>query len=745
MLFINLSDLCMKNISLNLYLNYEICSKYSWKIPNELGNLIYKYYFYSTTYREEDLNFFNGRITSITKFDKKYNKYCFIKILKIISIENLKEIYLSNSHLNEEISKNFGRILENCHKIEIIDISQNEFMGNGLLDICNGLTNSSNNLRRIDFSRCALNSIQSKYISKLLMYCSKIEKINLCWNRDLENGLLDICNGLINSSSSLREVNLSRCALDEKQCEDFAKLLHSAINVEIINLCWNRNMGNGLLCICQGLVNSSNSLRELDLSRCDLNGNQSKDVSKLLMKCHKLEIISIHFNNNLRDGLLDVCNGLKNSIKTLKKINFFWFDLNQYQILDVGRIIMNCSKIETIEIFWNKNVENELLEICKRLISSSNNLQKIDLSCCYLHENQTRDIAKLLRNYSKIEIINLNGNKNMGDGILNISNQLELSSHSLKEIHFSDCYLNESQSRGIGKLLSNCFALEKISLIWNKNMGKGLSCICEGLISSSNTLKEINLSCCSLDEIQTDHIAKLLINCGKIEAIRLDCNYNMGVGFSSICHGLKNSSSTLEEITLSYCDLSENQCGDIGNVLRYCRNIKKLDLCSNKNMGKGLSIVCNGLENSLSTLCNISFSMCNLNLEQCKCIGQLLTKCYKIEKINLQENENMNNGLLNICNGLSNSSNILKEINLSFCKLNENQSKNVGKLLTVCSTIEIIDLRQNEEMGNGLLDICNGLLNSSNTLKRIDLSCNLNENQRKSFKKLLRTCSKLKL
>lgn len=81
-----------------------------------------------------------------------------------------------------------------------------------------------------------------------------------------------------------------------------------------------------------------------------------------------------------------------------------------------------------------------------------------------------------------------------------------------------------------------------------------------------------------------------------------------------------------------------------------------------------------------------------MDFDDCETVGNVLNKCYFIQKIDLEEAE-MNNGFHLIINRLKRSTKCLEFINLSSCKLNDYLP--IYSLLTACSSLKEANLTKN--------------------------------------------------
>lgn len=113
----------------------------------------------------------------------------------------------------------------------------------------------------------------------------------------------------------------------------------------------------------------------------------------------------------------------------------------------------------------------------------------------------------------------------------------------------------------------------------------------------------------------------------------------------------KNNIKKLKEVNISNCDLSKgNKCKLIGLVLTAFNDIQHASFSENLLNKNDVEWICKGLSNSSKKLKNISLIDCNLREENCQFIEELLNKCSELENLNFSSNCNINNGIISICN-----------------------------------------------------------------------------------------------
>lgn len=78
---------------------------------------------------------------------------------------------------------------------------------------------------------------------------------------------------------------------------------------------------------------------------------------------------------------------------------------------------------------------------------------------------------------------------------------------------FSNCYLDEEQSKYLGDLFRKCISLKSVILNCNKDIGKGFLTICKGLFSSSHSLSKLHIAKCQFNQEEDNHLQELYKKC----------------------------------------------------------------------------------------------------------------------------------------------------------------------------------------------------------------------------------------
>nr|XP_039259263.1 uncharacterized protein LOC120335728 [Styela clava] len=213
---------------------------------------------------------------------------------------------------------------------------------------------------------------------------------------------------------------------------------------------------------------------------------------------------------------------------------------------------------------------------------------------------------------------------------------------TLLTMNFIECDLKSASLQTLASgLKGSNLKIMKLRLDRNKNMGvEGLSSVGQ-ILSNQSCVEELNLSYCNLSSDQLQAFKLSLGNNTEVINLQLYHNINMGVeGLSSVGQILSNQ-SCVEEVNLGYCNLSSDQLQTFKLSLGNNTEITQLRLNRNKNMGvEGLSSVGQILSNQ-TCVEELDLIYCNLSSNQLQAFNSSLGST-KIDWLGLDEDRTAN-------------------------------------------------------------------------------------------------------
>ena len=306
-------------------------------------------------------------ISSCANIDIKY-------LLPIIP--RLKYLDVSNCNLNK---KDFKLILKHGINLEYLNFDQNNLHGLSNLSASNikvlkvskcelqssqfmDILLNFTNLEEVDFSKNIFNDMDSVFNlphDRLDLESEPIAKRMCCRNSNPKFNLCDI---------NLKKLNLNACGI---KCEEFVKSVFDIKGLETLKIGANK-LNFDFKEIVRG--KARDTLKILDIQNCSIN---STDSIKCLTDFPVLEQLNLSYNtiSIIKD---DFSLGIsKNSLKELDMSNC---DLNQA----VLHAITDCSNLENLNL--SVNYFNDITDDFSLGVSKYS-LKEVDISSSYLGHN----------------------------------------------------------------------------------------------------------------------------------------------------------------------------------------------------------------------------------------------------------------------------------------------------------------------------------------------------------------------
>ncbi len=297
-----------------------------------------------------------------------------------------------------------------------------------------------------------------------------------------------------------------------------------------------------------------------------------------------------------------------------------------------------------------------------------------------------------------------------------LNNDLNLNHTTMNPI---DC-LSVGYFASVCSNTSNEFTL---SLSSSSIGDQGSKFLARGLSKCSHSQSKISVYLRNNDihEEGIHHIAEVIDNTSLISALDLSSNPIGNSGFST----LLSTNTSLKNLNLSICSLSLDDHRAIPRLLSTNTTLEHLNLSSNPIGNRGLSTLCDALSTNTS-LKNLNLSICSLSLDDHGAIPRLLSINTTLEHLDLSSNFIGNTELKNICESLSTNTS-LKSLDLTNCSLtiSDDNGAALYQLLNTNNSLEHLVLSNNTV--TNCRHIAAGLA-VNKTLKTLNLnSCKLTD------------------
>lgn len=581
----NLKELALRNILKNINFNYHLCRKNNWKIPRLIGDQIYLFIIKQRAIMtQKSVRLFN--YISLTNFSTKnqFSKIINFDFLSDNQLDYLK--FQDHTNISCLVHKNFhlttNHLLINNVKFTHCGILSFENFFNKSITVKRSIhvknmrnedffhcllaliTNSLETLEELTFERCESSYLYGflRELSLKIPKISKMKSINFSfYNLQISFPKVIAMNPVIISRDELTVLNTFESFCHSEQVIEVLTKLPNLQEIVIMDI-FNENQHSLLRLLRK---NHSSMLKKIQLRFYTLTKESLVEMGEFLRKNPQLEDVHLEFPNRDDSELVNVLDGLKSSVKNLRKF-FVGPDIELTdEIIDKWTIILK--ETACLEEFDFKNFKEpyKLLEPIKQAI----------YNCKY-----------------KIRAINI-------DVIINNEN----------DFHFILAYLNEIKFLKVFTSQLRCFDFPK--QIKSKFM-----------IPNSN-LKALYLT--SLVPYESFEIESLA-NCRNLKILSL-IGISFKTQIYKIINQSSKFMEGLEELTLRTFSSDFTDWESVIQGFKCCKNLKFLDLRSSFFPSREqLKYFCKSLYPSRYTLEKLVLSNSNY-FKNSYCVKKLLNKC----------------------------------------------------------------------------------------------------------------------
>ena len=696
--------------------------------------------------------------TSLQDIDISYNNLSMSDAVKIFkgmqNISNLVKVNVSHNMITDEATDELATVLLNNISLQKLDFSYSNLSVLDAVKIFKGMKNISN-LISINISHNMITDEAVDKLATVLLNNISLQKLDLSYNNLAVLDSVKIFKAL-KRTSKLRAINVSHNMITDEAAESLSTILSHNSDLETLNLSYNDFTSKGFNEIFKGMKEIL-YLRSLDISHAKITFEATRNIGTIVGQNKKLEELDISYNDVQTLGAIKILKSVK-FISTLTKFNIAHNMIAYGATNNIFEVLDNNSKLKELNFTYNSQLEKDVItkiiasdtmeKIATKLSIFITNLQELDLSNMNLQMRGIVKVFKCLGNYiCTLTKFNISKNSITPPGADYLAEFLSRNS-GLQELDLSHNNLEES---GIIKILDamKCSNLTKLNISTNNiNLQDTvyafsnatrlieLDLSCNRLNDAENAkffftkakiiflnLMKLNVAeiCCEIDDAAAVAIAEIFSQNDELK--ELDLSYNE-LCSKAICKILnKLNPSALIKFNISHNNISDEAACDIANFLSKCTKLEVLNLSHNSLHDTSAKIIC---KTNLPNLISFDISHNKISIAGADDVAKFLSRNSLMKEYNLSGNGLLELAMINIFKNKQVVQSVfsLSELNISHSNvINERVNKLIAVLL--CSThLRKLDLSYNNLSTSDAANIFKGLENNS-SLEIIDVSHNM--------------------
>ena len=214
---------------------------------------------------------------------------------------------------------------------------------------------------------------------------------------------------ILKTNTILNRISVARCGISEKGCKAIGDALMVNRSLQVLDLRHNP-ISTAVVHIAESLK-QNDSLREINLSDCDISVKGGEAIGDALMVNRSLQVLDLR-DNPISAGVVHIAESLKR-IRSLLKINLCNCGLTEKGAESLAISLKENNSLQTLILRGNYLSDGGAAHIADGL-RHNNCLKKLDISYCGIRDSGTKSLASALEVNSSLEELDLSENPSVG-------------------------------------------------------------------------------------------------------------------------------------------------------------------------------------------------------------------------------------------------------------------------------------------------------------------------------------------
>ncbi|XP_062408303.1 NACHT, LRR and PYD domains-containing protein 3-like isoform X2 [Sardina pilchardus] len=518
----------------------------------------------------------------LDEFDlKKYNTSDEGRRRLIPAVRCCRKAEFSDCKLTEKSCEIMASALQSPNSLLQLDLSKNDLGDSGVQLLSKGLSSFNCKIQTLRLSKCGISDEGYVCLALTLMLNpSCVKELDVSNNHPGESAQKLLSATLEHPDRKVEALRFAECKLpDNKSLGDVASVLQSPNSLIELDLSTNDLGDSGVQLLSKGLSSPHCRLHKLSLQNCGIGEEGFKALASALRSnpSHMRELW-LRENKAGDSGVKHLSSFLEDPNCKLDTLG-----LNGCRIGEEGFTALasalrsNPSHMRDLGLRGSKAGDSGVKHLSSFLEDPNCTLEKLGLQNCSIGEEGFTALVSALRsNPSHMRQLGLEGSKATDSGVKHLSSLLEDPNCKLEDLHLRNCSIGE----------------------------EGFTALASALRSNPSHMRDLRLTENKATDSGVKHLSSLLEdpNC-KMETLALD-NCNIGEeGFTALASALRSNPSHMRQLWLR-----GSKAGDSGVKHLSClledpnSKLEELNLYNCSITDKGLRILASALRSSPSAL-----------------------------------------------------------------------------------------------------------------------------------------------
>ena len=453
------------------------------------------------------------------------------------------------------------------------------------------------------------------------------------------------------------------------------------------------------------ILQNVSTLSELHIWLNNVTGKMVYDIAAVILNNKSLRIFDLGQSNIQATGIAIITKALQN-VFFLSELSINNTNITEEAADDIAAVILNNRKLQILNISGNKFQTAGMIKIAKALQNISS-LSELNIGWNNITEEAADDIAAVILNNTKLHLLNLRCNDFKSAGMIKIAKTLQ-NVTSLTRLDINNNLITEEAADDIAAVILNNSKLQVLDLGVNSFKTVGMTKLAKALQNVSS-LTGLYINENNITEKAADDIAAVILNNSRLQILDISGNkFRTAIGMEKIAKALQNISS-LSELNIRWSSITEKVANDIAAVILNNSKLQILNIGGNKFQTVGIIKIAKALTN-ISSLSELNIRQNNITEEAADNIAAVILNNSKLQVVNLCCNDFKAAGMIKIAKALQNVAS-LTQLYISNNNITEEAADDIAAVILNNNNLQVLDLGVNDLKAAGMIKVAKALQN----------------------------------